>query len=43
MLTQVEGQVITGGLKGRFKALAKLIFKYYTDFPWRLNIASAEG
>ena len=37
MLTQVEGQVITGGLKGRFKALAKLIFKYYTDFPWRLK------
>ncbi len=37
MLTQVEGQIITGGLRGRYTALAKLILKYYTDFPWRFK------
>lgn len=37
MLTQVEGQMITGGLRGRYKALAKLILQYYTDFPWRFK------
>ncbi len=37
MITQVEGQMITGGLQGRFKALAKLVLKYYTDFPWRFK------
>lgn len=37
MLTQVEGQMITGGLRGRYKALAKLMLKYYTDFPWRFK------
>ena len=37
MLTQVEGQMITGGLRGRYRALAKLILKYYTDFPWRFK------
>lgn len=37
MLTQVEGQLITGGLKGRYQALAKMILKYCVDFPWRFK------
>ncbi len=37
MLTQVEGQVITSGVRGRFQALAKLVIKYWLDFPWRFK------
>ena len=37
MLTQVEGQLITGGLRGRFKALGKLMLRHYSDLPWLIK------
>lgn len=37
MLTQVEGQTITAGVAGRFKALFKVLLHYWTDFPWRFK------
>jgi 3-oxosteroid 1-dehydrogenase len=36
-ITQVEGQVLIGKLKGWWKIMAKMLLRYYTDIPWLLR------
>jgi 3-oxosteroid 1-dehydrogenase len=36
-ISQVEARVLAGQLKGWGKLLAKMVFNYLTDFPWRLK------
>lgn len=36
-ITQVEGQVLIGKLKGWGKIMARMMFNYYTDFSWLIK------